>query len=396
MTQSMELAKNFHDVLKDFNHEIQLAQDNLIGAENDIQAILSWLEEFEHSRHTYRTYQKESLRFLLWCYYHRQKPLNLLRKQDIHQYRQFLANPTPADIWCSKMNISLGSKKTWQPFKGPLSEKSIKVSMTILSGLFTYLHHAQYLNANAFKLVKRTHLHVQQSHEEQKIELTERLLSVQEFTLLIETIDKMKDTELKNSLWHARARFLFFFLAFTGLRISELEQAKWQDFQLLDNRLWLKVIGKGQKTARVAINSQCEQILKDFKNSLGQDLPSHSDPLICQLSKKGSWVFEKPLSARSINFMFKEIVQALLENYPQNVHLRRLTKLSPHWLRHFSASQQALSDIPIHVIKAHHRHSKEDTTRLYIHHEEHSIHSAQEKYDLLGQIDRIKSNKTNS
>ena len=379
------IAKDFSKVIERFNDDSRLTK-NLIGANNDIEAIMSWLEEFQDSTHTHRTYQKESLRFLLWVH-SKSLTLKLLQKQHIHLYRNFLANPTPHEMWCQPMQINLNNKKTWTPFKGPLSEKSIKSSMTILSGMFTYLNHAQFLEANPFKLIKNKNVFFQSNSEEKMIEVQERILSLEEFNVIIKSIEYIKDRQYESNDWCFRARFIVLFLAYTGLRVSELEKAKWSDMHNIEGQWWLKVLGKGQKLARVPINTECHDMIKEYQSVLPGPLNT-DHPIICQLNKKGLFVPESKLTARSINFIFKKI--ASFSHYViQDSHIiEKLNKISPHWLRHFSASQQALCDIPIHFIKAHHRHSKEDTTRVYIHHEKHTAHNESEKLKILTRLNK--------
>jgi integrase len=380
--------------LSKINPDTLALQENLIGAQNDIEAIMSWLEEFIDSPHTYRTYQKESLRFILWTYY-QASTLQSLKKQEIHRYREFLTHLEPQTLWCEKMDIYLGQKKQWQPFKGPLSESSIKTSMTILSGLFNYLHHAQYVKANPFKLIKRKTILYQQSKEQQEFSVQERILTLSEFVLLLDTIKIMKEREIQNKIWCHRAHFLLLFLAFTGLRVSELEKARWEDFQFIQGQCWLKVLGKGQKLARIPINSECNTLINNYKNEL-QISEEKEGPILSQLTKSGLIQFEKSLSARSMNFIFKNIakhINLVTDNKPV---IKKLQKISPHWLRHFSASEQAKANIPIHFIKAHHRHSKEDTTRLYIHHQSDCAHREAEKLNLLTKIKKEFSPKSKS
>ena len=225
----------------------------------------------------------------------------------------------------------------------------------------------------------------QNNIHEQKIELQERILSLDEFTLIIQTLERMEKENIESLLWCKRARFILFFLAFTGLRVSELEKARWLDMQQIQGQWWLKVIGKGNKLARVPLNTECLEVVASYQQSFTSQI-NPQDPLVCQINKNGDFLNDKKLSSRSVNFIFKKIISYLYLQTDNKILCQKLKKFSPHWLRHFSASQQALADIPIHFIKAHHRHSKEDTTRLYVHHESSHAHKESEKLDLLTQI----------
>lgn len=381
MEKSTIIAKDFSNTLVKFYGDLD-QKPNLIRASNDIEAVMSWLEEFSESEHTHRTYQKESLRFLLWVY---AKGLTLknLKKQDIHLYRDFLADPSPVELWCKPMKIALGNKKNWTPFRGPLSERSIKISMTILSGMFTYLNHAQYLEANPFKLIKNKRIFFTSNTEEQQFEIQEKILSIDEFTLIYNALEQIEIEKIESQPWCTRARFILLFLAFTGLRVSELEQAQWSHLHQIEGRWWLKVLGKGQKLSRVPINSECLSIIKQYLDAFPQMTQTEKQPIVCQLNKNSDIIVDKKLSTRSVNFIFKKIVKQLPLVTSDLSTINKLQKFSPHWLRHFSASQQALCEIPIHFIKAHHRHSKEDTTKIYVHHEKNQAHDESEKLKIL-------------
>ena len=54
-----------------------------IRAKNDHEAVLCWLDEYKHSIATYKSYQKEAERLLLWCVLQHKKPLSSLDRADI-------------------------------------------------------------------------------------------------------------------------------------------------------------------------------------------------------------------------------------------------------------------------------------------------------------------------
>lgn len=71
-----------------------------ISANNDLQAIESWIAEFEKSPQTLRAYRREAERLLLWTLIEKQKPLSSLTRDDLCDYQHFLADPQPNDRWC--------------------------------------------------------------------------------------------------------------------------------------------------------------------------------------------------------------------------------------------------------------------------------------------------------
>ncbi len=124
-----------------------------IDANNDLQAIQTWLAEFEHSPQTQRSYRKESERLLLWSLIERQKPLSSLTRDDLRAYQMFLANPQPVSRWCGQRKPRHNLQ--WRPFQGPLSEQSIAQAITIINALFSYLVEAGYLSGNPLGLMRR-------------------------------------------------------------------------------------------------------------------------------------------------------------------------------------------------------------------------------------------------
>src|SRR3989338_9164851 len=70
-----------------------------IHAKHDYDAIQCWLNEYRHKETTFRTYQKEAERLLLWSVYQCQKPLSSLDRDDFEKYLSFLDDPQPREIW---------------------------------------------------------------------------------------------------------------------------------------------------------------------------------------------------------------------------------------------------------------------------------------------------------
>ena len=71
-----------------------------IDADNDFDAIKSWLSEFSDSPNTFRYYRKEVERLLLWSIKHLGKSLAELTRTDFVTYQAFLADPQPSRYWC--------------------------------------------------------------------------------------------------------------------------------------------------------------------------------------------------------------------------------------------------------------------------------------------------------
>lgn len=360
--------------------------NNLLGAADDFQAITQWLSEFTHSPHTFRAYEKESLRFLYWLYQQYGVSLAGVRKNHIHDYRHFLQNPQPADYWCSPASERKKSRQErWRPFSGPLKITSIQTAMTILKSMFEYLINARYLSSNPFSLIKQR-LTQKFDLEEQRLDLSQRLLTEDDFELLHRALDALLLSEQKPPLWVARARFVLDFLGYMGLRVSELVQVQGRHFISQSGSRWLVVTGKGQKTARVPVSDHCWDAVQAYllRAGLSTTLPLEAY-LLCRFDKNYQPSQDLPLTERAVHLICKECAAEAAALTDDPYTKEKMRRFSPHWLRHFSASIQAKNDIPFEFIKAHHRHAKDETTRLYIHHEDQLRHDWSQKIVLRNQ-----------
>lgn len=66
----------------------------------------------------------------------------------------------------------------------------------------------------------------------------------------------------------------------------------------------------------------------------------------------------------------------------QPTKAKKILKLSAHWIRHQSATTQDLADIPEEHIQHNLRHSKRDTTRLYVHTYDKARHASMRNFKI--------------
>lgn len=167
-----------------------------IAATHDLQAIQSWLAEFDGSPQTQRSYHKEAERLLLWSLIEKQKPLSSLTRDDLREYQCFLTQPEPQSRWCGQRRPR--HHPDWKPFEGPLSSSSITQAITIINALFSYLVEAGYLSGNPLGLMRRKIK--QRSAHPSKV--TERFLEQalwQSVINYIETLPKTTPRQQKDS-----------------------------------------------------------------------------------------------------------------------------------------------------------------------------------------------------
>jgi len=128
-----------------------------ISAVHDIDAIEAWLSKMKPGSHTARACRKEAERFLLWCVLEARKPVSSANMADVQRYLHFLSHLgrqspqawamgyyLPQESWLGPRGIDRWSVR-WRPFEGPLSVSSQRVALSLLKGLFRFLHSVGYL-----------------------------------------------------------------------------------------------------------------------------------------------------------------------------------------------------------------------------------------------------------
>jgi len=116
----------------------------LISARNDLDAINAYLYKFRGRDTTYRAYQKELERFLLWCVSERGKAMSSMLVDDCEAYKDFLAALPSRWIGLRRPR----SSTAWRPFAGQLSAESQRYAIQALRAFFTWLIGVRYLAAN--------------------------------------------------------------------------------------------------------------------------------------------------------------------------------------------------------------------------------------------------------
>lgn len=371
--------------LSGFDGSNRYAQgDCQIAAQNDVQAVQCWLREYEEKKTTFRSYQKEAERLLLWCLYQQKKPLSGLRREDFEDYFGFLANPSPAERWCSG-NAPRGSRLCkrgslhWRPFVGPLSRSAQQTATTIINSLMDYLVEARYLQFNPLRLIRKKNKHAN-SAGMQQFRVWERILEEDEWAALWTTLLELPDNTPELARDKERLRFIVVILYFLGLRIHELATHHWNAFRKIRSAWWFFVKGKGDKLGKVPVNDGLLSAVSRFRQHLGlSPFPQAEDnfPLI------PSWRSEMGLGVRHINQLLKKLaISAATKFETQPDKAEKLRKFSAHWLRHLSATMQDQAGVLFKHIRENHRHESEETTRRYVHTFDQDRHADMQKLKL--------------
>lgn len=331
-------------------------QSSSINADNDIDAIRTWLNEFTHSNNTFISYRQTAERFIMWLY---QKKLNLkdVTREIIQEYEDFLQSPTPSEFWCGASKPRY--HENWKPFVKGLSLNSIRLNLQILGSMFQYLIEAGYLTRNPFRLIR------QRAKNHQSVE---RFLTHREWDYVTDFLDRMPNETDKQKFEYERIRWIFHLLYLTGCRRSEVINATMADFLNKRNQWWLKVIGKGNKYGEIPVPNVLLSALIRYRHAMGLlDYPTpleNNIPIIFSKYGKLQGITDSMLY-KIIKKACYDISEELKTTDPASAFI--ISKMSTHWLRHTSATHQVDSGIDIRIVKENLRHSMLETTMKYQH-----------------------------
>ncbi len=337
-----------------------------LQAHNDYEALQCWLNEYRHKATTYRTYQKEAERFLLWSICERGKALSSLHRDDVEAYLYFLDDPQPQEKWCGARR-GRGSRRgdpTWRPFTGPLSHQAKMTAISAIDSLFHYLVDARYLTFNPISLIRKKRFAVKNPLSDE-FALYERILTIEEWHTMLDTLDAYPECTLSEKNEKARLKFLIAILYLLGLRVSELAAHSWHAFRKIEDQWWFYVLGKGDKRARIPVNNELLRYMIEYRAFL-KKMPyptvDETGPLIA------SFTTGKAITPRQINKLLKKLALKTAEKFiDQPAKEKKLKKFSAHWLRHLSATMQDRAGVSFKHIRANHRHENDETTRRYVH-----------------------------
>lgn len=356
-----------------------------ISADTDAEAVLAWLARHADSPNTLANSRREAERLLLWAMTDRGKPLSSLTHEDFLLYRRFLTNPQPAERWVMAPGRKPGrNDPRWRPFAGPLSEASIRQALTVLYSLMSWLVEAGYLAGNPLTLSRR--------RGKAPPPRVTRFLETDLWEAVRGTILAMPQTTPREKAVYARTRWLFTLLFLGGLRISELVGNGMGDFFMRsdaksgDQRWWLEVTGKGDKTRLIPATTELMVELIAYRRALElPDLPQPGEqsPLIFPVAWRRSthpapdW--PDPMTRSAIHIILKDLFGQAAERWLNegrgSDQAEKLRAASAHWLRHTAGSTMA-NDIDLRHVRDTLGHSNLSTTSVYLHGEDDLRHAA--------------------
>ena len=339
-----------------------------INSQNDLEATKLWLAQYKEQPATLRAYTKEVERILLWCIYEKGSTIGNLKVDDFSEYFDFLSDP-PAS-WCTcKAALRQGrGKGGWRPLLGPLIRNSLLFAVKTISSLMNYLVDADYVRTNPIKLIKKYRKQEAKKQDLAKYQVWQKMLEQEEWLAVQRALDHLPESNEDEIDHKMRTQFLFGLLYLLGLRIHEVASHGWNAFRKLNGRWWFFVYGKGDKLGHVPVNEQLLSMVKIYRLHLNKkSLPEPHEEENFFISEKT----KRPLGIRRLSTIVKEVGILAAQEFSNDLAKRKkLMKLSPHWLRHLSASHQDREGISGTIIQANHRHSSFNTTQIYLHAED--------------------------
>lgn len=351
-----------------------------IAADTDADALKAFLARYAETKTTLENYRKEVERLYLWAVFQLRKPISSLTHEDMLAYERFMADPQPSDRWVSLSRQRLSrAHAEWRPFQGPLSPTSRRQAMVILNVMFGWLVSAGYLAGNPLSLSR-------QRQRKPKPRIT-RYLDPSLWAEVKQYIDRMpRDSDRERAHYH-RNRWLFTLLYLGGLRISEVGEYTMGAFFCRrdrdgEERWWLEVLGKGDKTRLVPATSELMTELGRYRRECGLapfPSPGEEAPLVLPIGGT-----PKPMTRAALH----NIVKNVFEKVAEQLRMRgpefagradQLSRASAHWLRHTAGSHMADGDVDLRHVRDNLGHESLKTTSQYLHSDDDRRHKETEQ-----------------
>lgn len=357
-----------------------------ITAANDLDALSSFLAEYDHSPGTHRIYARECERLFLWAWLECRKPVSSLTRQDFEGYLTFLADPQPSGVWCGPK--ARRETEQWRPFVGPLGEPAVVTAIAAINSMMSYWVDAGYIQGNPMGLIrqKRKKLRGKDVEVAKPWSLdegakVERFLDSDMWLAVTQAIDAMPAETSQQLDEKERLRFVCAFLYLLAPRVSELENQRMNSFREERGRWWWYVVGKGDKHAKVPVPDDMTQALARYRKHRGLSLmPGKSDESPLLVSVKTG----EPITARRLNQVLKKLFAEAAALLPPELEYKRekLIKASAHWGRHTAVTARVDAGMDPRYVQKDARHSDARTTGKYVHEEDEKWHNEAQKLNL--------------
>lgn len=367
-------------------------KDCQLKAEDDLQAIHSWLKARGNNSNTQAAYKKEAERFLLWAIIEKRTALSSLSLEDCAEYLTWLEmlgranDETWAARWTQPQSTWLGPKNTtrssgaWRPFNSSLSYSSRKIAMTVIRQLFSFLQKTGYLRMNPFDQISPK-IPLLPGEGKPK-EYADRSLTKEQWDEILSYLDSLPD-----SIQKSRLKVILLLGKGLGMRCSEMinARASWISARNIDNTsvMFITIIGKGDKERRLPLSNEQVKIISDYLEL--RDLPPLGDPdapnsLLLASMRKSKKNLEGGVTRSGLYVILSNFLGEVADHVKKERPLdaAKLRTSSTHWLRHTFAVT-SLEVMPVNVVQTALGHASVGTTSKYIIPDEKTIVEALKK-----------------
>lgn len=363
----------------------------LISAQHDLEAARAYLYRYRGREKTFRAYQKELERFILWCVGVRRRPMSSVMTEDCEAYKDFLANPGHA--WCGVKRPRHSNR--WKPFVGPLSPASQRYAVQALRAFFDWLVKVRYLGGNPWVTVADPAVAVQVAELQLDKALPGDLW--EQISQAGGILDRGCSTQTSpaQAKQYRLARAAILLMGHTGLRREEAAHATRDRLRPLppsespDVVLWeLMVLGKRNRWRSVYLPDRAVDTLRAHWADRGHDFdcprtelallsPVLIPPTATSQGKhleRGSAAGRASLTGNgfSPDGLYQMVKTALLRMAADasadltDADRRVLEQAAPHALRHTFGTQAVAGDMPTDVLQRLLGHASLQTTSIYV------------------------------
>lgn len=329
---------------------------SLTGIDKEYDLARRFLRSYAGSEDTFNSYRREVERLCQWAWLWRQKSLNMLNRDDVKAYINFVQNP-PATWVTDKHQPRFLSNEhgqrvpntQWRPFlkrsqlknRGTavsgMSQATVRAVMAGASTFFTYLQQENHLSQNPVMLMRQKSQFLQR---QQQTRISRKLSDVQ-WETLIDALIKRCDKDVRFE------RHLFIFSAFylMGLRISELSETERHQPTMSDffrdqrNLWWFRAVGKGNKIREIAVcDAMLTQLIRYRRYLALTDypLPGERTPILLKEKGRGG------IGARQLRKLVQagfDLAISTLMSEGKSDEAERMRQTTVHWLRHTAISR---------------------------------------------------------
>jgi integrase/recombinase XerD len=237
-------------------------------------------------------------------------------QRDLEQFLAFLCKPL--------RDVTLDDIQRFADLLQGYADATIKRRLYAIKSLLAFGHRLGYLQFNAGAPVRVPSV---------KDTLAERILEESELKEMLSLEEDPRNHALLKLLYNS------------GVRVSELVNLKWHDFQKRNQKAQITVFGKGRKTRTILLSKSVAEELHTIR---GDAKPT--DPMF--RSKKGG-------------HLHRSQVFRIVRKAAERAGLWQ--KVSPHWMRHAHASHALDAGAPIHLVQSTLGHTSIATTGRYTH-----------------------------